>query len=389
MFIRRFELFTMLGFPIRVDVSWIIIALLVTWSLAAGLFPHWLPDRTPTVYWIMGVIGALGLFISILLHELAHAVAARQFGIRMNGITLFIFGGVAEMQDEPPSAKAEFVVAIAGPIASIVLTAAFAFVAAAGRFMDLPGEVYHIGDYLAIINGLLVVFNMIPAFPLDGGRVLRSAIWQATDDLRKATRITSTLGGAFGMGLILLGVLQLLVGGVGMLVSAMWLALIGIFLRNAAQMSYQQLLVRRVLEGEPVRRFMKTDVVTVPADTDVESLISDYLYRYYYKMYPVVDTDGTVVGCVTTKQVREVSPDGRTTTTVRDIAAPRNEDTAINVDADSMQALSVMSRTGASRLMVMEGDDLVGIIALKDLLQFLSLKVELEAGEDVRVGQAQ
>lgn len=375
MFGKTFDLFTIFGFKIRLDVSWFVVAVLITWSLAAGVFPQLSPGLSTTAYWIMGAAGALLLFASVVAHELSHALVARRFGIEMKGITLFIFGGVAEMSDEPPSPKAEFWVAIAGPIASVGVAAAFyAFVTAA----TLPAAVRAVVGYLAGINLILAVFNLIPAFPLDGGRILRSALWHWKGSLRWATRITSAIGAGFGYLLIGLGVLQLVVGGPGAFVSAMWMALIGLFLRSAAQMSYQQLLLRRVLEGEPVGRFMHRDPVCVPRHLSVEELVSDYVYRHHYKLYPVVD-DGRLVGCVTTRRVKELPREEWGRTSVGVLADECTAENSIAPDADAMDALSRMSRGRASRLMVVDAGRLVGIITLKDLLEFFSLKIELEA----------
>ena len=251
MFGRSFHLFDVFGFRIRVDLSWFLIAILVAWMLAEVTFPSmasWSGDEPSTgTFWLMGIAGALLLFASVLLHELAHAVVARGFGIEMRGITLFIFGGVAEMTDEPPSAQSEFQVAIAGPVASFLLAFLFAGAAVLGIWTGLHGAILVVLFYLALLNALLAVFNLIPAFPLDGGRVLRSVLWYWWEDLKRATRITSFLGSGFGLLLVFLGIVGVLSGDL----FAIWWALIGLFVRNAAQMSYQQLLLRRVLEGEP------------------------------------------------------------------------------------------------------------------------------------------
>lgn len=373
MFGKTFDLFTVFGFKIRLDVSWFVVAVLITWSLASGLFPQFSPGLSTATYWLMGAAGALLLFASVVAHELSHALVARRFDIEMKGITLFIFGGVAEMTDEPPSPKAEFWVAIAGPIASVLVAVVFYGVTLAA---GLPPATRAVLGYLAGINLVLAVFNLIPAFPLDGGRILRSILWRWKNSLRWATRVTSAIGAGFGFLLIGLGVLQLVMG--GDFVSAIWLALIGLFLRSAAQMSYQQLLLRRVLEGEPVGRFMHRDPVTVPRHLSVEELVSEYVYRYHYKLYPVVD-DGLLVGCVTTRQVKELPREEWNRTSVGALADQCTPENSIAPNADAMEALSRMSRGRASRLMVVDAGHLVGIITLKDLLEFFSLKIELEA----------
>jgi len=382
MFTHRIKLFTISGFDVHVDLSWFIILILITWSLAVGLFPYLLPAQTPATYWTMGLIGALGLFASIILHELAHSVVARRFGVPMNGITLFIFGGVAEMSEEPPSPKAEFNLAIAGPLASVAIGLVCYGLSWLGFAWGWPAPVNAVLYYLGMINGILVLFNMVPAFPLDGGRVLRSALWKWRNNLKWATRVTSYIGSGFGLFLILLGVGSFIGGN---FIGGMWWFLIGMFLRNAAQMSYQQVLMRRALEGEPVRRFMQPNVQTVPAHASLRELVEDYVYRLHYKMLPVVE-DGHLQGCITTRDVREVPRDQWETHRVEEYMSPCTADNTISPEADATDALSKMSKQGISRLMVVEGDRLVGILSLRDLMKFIALKIELEEGTDTAFG---
>ena len=377
MFVKRITLFKMFGFSVRIDASWLIIVVLVTWSLAEGLFPVMYENLPTMTYWWMGIAGALGLFAAIIFHELSHSLVARRYGLHMKGITLFLFGGVAEMAGEPPSAKAEFMMAIAGPISSVLLALGFygIYVVAirAGWSVSIIGVV----GYLAIINVILVAFNLIPGFPLDGGRMLRSALWYWKNNLRWATRIASQIGEGFGMVLILLGILKVIVA--GNFIGGMWLCLIGMFLRGAARQSYQQVLMRHALEGEMVRRFMNTNPVTVSPAISVQQLVEDYIYKYHHKMFPVVD-GGRLIGCISIQQVKEIPRDRWSQRTVGELVTACSSENTIRPDDDAMKVLSMMNRTRASRLMVVDGDQLVGIIALKDMLSFFSLKVELEDG---------
>jgi len=377
MFVKRITLFKMFGFSVRIDASWLIIVVLVTWSLAEGLFPVMYENLPTMTYWWLGIAGALGLFAAIIFHELSHSLVARRYGLHMKGITLFLFGGVAEMGDEPPSAKAEFMMAIAGPISSMLLALGFygIYVVAirAGWSVSIIGVV----GYLAIINAILVAFNLIPGFPLDGGRMLRSALWYWKNNLRWATRIASQIGEGFGMVLILLGILKVILA--GNFIGGMWLCLIGMFLRGAARQSYQQVLMRYALEGEMVRRFMNTNPVTVSPAISVQQLVEDYIYKYHHKMFPVVD-GGRLIGCISIQQVKEIPRDRWRQRTVGELITACSSENTIRPDDDAMKVLSMMNRTRASRLMVVDGGQLIGIIALKDMLKFFSLKVELEEG---------
>jgi Zn-dependent protease/predicted transcriptional regulator len=374
MFGKRINLFNLLGFQVRIDLSWIIIALLIAWSLSTGLFPFHYKNLSTEVYWIMGIVAAVGLFLSIIVHEFSHSIMARRFGMPMKGITLFIFGGVAEMEDEPPSAKAEFMMAIVGPLTSVAIAVIFYGIYSLGKGVGWPEPVNGVLQYLGLINGVLAVFNMLPAFPLDGGRVLRAGLWWWKDNLRWATKVSSMIGSGFGILLIVLGVLNVLGGN---FVGGMWWFLIGMFLQTAARMSYRQLVTRKALEGEKVRRFMISNPVTVPPSISVETLVEDYIYKYHYKMFPVVNSD-TNLGCVTTKQVKEIPRDQWSETKVEDLAMECTPETTVKPDDDAIKALSLMRKSGNSRLLVVEGDELAGVVSLKDMLEFLSLKVDLD-----------
>jgi len=378
MFGRSFNLFRLFGFQVRADASWLLIAFLVTWSLATGLFPFVYEGLSSRTYWLMGVLGAIGLFASIVAHELSHSLVSRQYGMPIKGITLFVFGGVAEMDEEPPRPAAEFWMAIAGPIASVLVAAGMSFLALVGRRYAWPLWLNGTLGYLGGINLLLAAFNMVPAFPLDGGRVLRSALWHWKASLKWATRVTSSIGSGFGLLLIIMGVLSFVGGN---FIGGMWWFLIGMFLRNAARTSYQQLVVRRALEGEPVRRFMQREVHSVPPETTLSEFVEDYVYRHHHKLFPVVE-NGRLRGCMSTRRLKQVPREQWATRTVGDVLEPCSEDNAAPPDADAMKTLVSMSRNGTSRLMVIDDGRLQGILSLKDLMRFISLKLEIE--EDVK-----
>lgn len=374
MFGKTVTLFRIFGFEVKIDWSWLILGALIVWSLAQGLFPAWYKGLESAAYWLMGVAGAAGLFLSIVFHELWHSLVARRFGLDMRGITLFLFGGVAEMGDEPPSPKAEFLLAVAGPVSSVVLASVLL---AASHFLGGAAgmtPVTAVLSYLGYLNFVLAAFNLIPAFPLDGGRVLRAFLWGRWNDLRRATRAAAFVGGVVGTGLMVLGALQFLLG---RSIGGLWTLVIGLFVRGAARSSYQQLLFRRALEGVPVRKLMVPDPVTVPPSATLSDLIDNYIYKYHFKMYPVVE-DGALVGCVTLDQVKGIGPEERTSRRVGELARDCSSDNTIGPDTDVLKALALMQKTGRSRLIVAKGGKLAGVIALKDIMGFIALKLDLE-----------
>jgi Zn-dependent protease len=374
MFGRSIPLFRLAGFQVGIDWSWPILAVLITWTLSVQVFPYYYPGLTAGTYWSMGVVAALGLFASIVLHELGHSLVARRYDVPIRGITLFIFGGVAEMEREPDRPWAEFAIAIAGPIASFLVGLACWLLLRAAVAVGAGLPVAGVLAYLASINVVLAVFNLVPAFPLDGGRILRALLWAWKGSLRWATRVASTIGGGFGILLVAFGIYRAVTGDV---TGGMWSALLGLFVYVAAQASYQQVLMREGLRGIPVRRLMTPSPVAVPPDISLAQLIDDYLYRYHHKMFPVVE-DGRLVGCVSLSDIKTIPRERWASTTVSSVMQPCTPATAISPDADAMDVLSTMHRTQNSRLLVTEGDRLVGVLTLKDMLEFLSLKLELE-----------
>jgi len=229
-------------------------------------------------------------------------------------------------------------------------------------------------NYLGYLNFILAAFNLIPAFPLDGGRVLRAILWGSWNDLRRATRVASSVGAVVGAALMALGALQFFLG---RSVGGLWTLIIGLFVRGAAKTSYRQLLFRQALEGVPVRKFMAADAVSVAPGTTVAKLVEDYIYKYQFKMYPVVE-GGDLVGCVTLDQIKGLTPEDRASRTVGELARGCSPDNTIGPDEDVLKALSLMQKTGRSRLIVADGGQLAGVIALKDIMGYIALKLDLE-----------
>lgn len=378
MFGRPLKLFTLLGFDIKVDFSWVFLAALITWSLGTQYFPLVYEGFDTRTYWSMGAAGAFGLFASIIFHELAHSVVARAFGMRIKGITLFIFGGVAELEDEPPSAIAEFLVAIAGPLASLFLAwGAF-------RIVELvqPGEApvttapLAVLGYLGLINLVLAIFNMLPAFPLDGGRAFRAALWWWTGNMRRATLTAARVGSFFGLLFIVLGGFSVLQG--GNIIGGMWWILIGVFLRGAAGSARVTETTMKYMQGETVARFMITDPVTVDPDVNLQRVIDETIYHHFHDVYPVADKNGHALGLLHTKVVNRIVPGQMQTTLVRDAMEPLGADNMIAPGLDAIRAVNLMNRSGNARLLVVDQGRLVGIVTLRDMLRLLELKMDLD-----------
>ena len=371
---RKTELFKLLGFSVSVDVSWGIILFLVVWSLAKGAFPAYYPNLSMQTYWIMGVFGALGLFLSIIIHEFSHSLVARKYGMDIKGITLFVFGGVAEMKDEPETPKIEFLMAIAGPIASLLLSLLFGALYQAAAAVELPVPVVAILGYLGAINLLLAIFNMIPAFPTDGGRVLRSILWWIKGDIRWATRTASRISVIFAMFIIFIGFMHLIRGNV---IGGVWWILIGSFLFSAANSSYQSLLIKQSFAGKSVKEYMNTDPVTVPSHITLQEFVDEYLYRYHYKMFPVTQ-EGRISGLITLNALKAVPQEKWATMQVVQIMQKAAKENTLPATMSVHEAMLAMNERGISRMLVEAHGKIVGIITLKDLLEFFALKIELE-----------
>ncbi len=373
---RQYPLFRLFGFQVNLDVSWLLIALLITWTLAAGLFPESYPGLSREMYWWMGIAGAAGIFFSIVFHEFSHSLVARHYGLNIRGITLFIFGGIAEMEKEPSTPKSEFLMAIAGPLASFLLAFIFQQLHLLATANEWSVFIIGVTYYLAYLNTILAIFNLVPAFPLDGGRMLRAALWAWKKDLRSATRIASQIGSGFGLVMMALGVLAVLQG---FFIAGMWWFLIGMFLRFTATASFKQVLLQEVLQDQPIRRFMSSEPLTVVPSISIEQLVQDYIYRHHFKMFPVVE-NSHLLGCITTREVKQVPQEQWSNRTVGELTIPCSTDNTVSPDTDAMEVLSLMTQPNASsRFMVVEDQRLIGIISLTDLKEFLSLKLDLES----------
>jgi Zn-dependent protease len=378
--LRGFPLFTILGFEIRLNLSWLLLGLLITWTLAEGFFPQRYADLGAQARWWMGVAGAVGVFFSIVFHELSHSLVGRRCGMPVGGITLFIFGGIAELRHEPKTPYTEFLMAVAGPLSSLVLAGVFFVADHLAQRLGWPVPVVGVLHYLSLINVILAVFNLLPAYPLDGGRMFRAALWAWRKDVREATRVASRVGSLFGLALMILGVLAFLTGDI---VGGMWSFLIGAFLRGAAMTSYRQLLTRQFLEGKIVADLMNDQPVSVAPSITLEEFLEQYVYRKPQVLYPVVD-DSRLVGCVKVSQVKAIPEEFRGDRNVSDILSPCSEENTVSPDDDAAELLGRMLVPGVVDRKIVESDGrLVGTISLQDLRNIMELKLELES-QDTR-----
>ena len=357
--------FKILSIPIHINPSWVLIYGLITWTLAAGYFPRQLPGLEPIAYWANGLLAALLLFVSVLIHELAHSVVAMRHGLTVHGITLHLLGGVSQLEGEPPDPRTEFRVAAVGPLASFVIAFGLWIVRLAVE--SAWGDA--ILTYLLFVNVAIGVFNLIPGFPLDGGRLLRAIVWNATGDFSRATAVAGRVGSAVAVGLIALGVLQAFAGA---LLNGLWLVLIGLFLRQAARASYSEVTLRAALGSLAVADVMTREVVTVPWRATVGDLARQF-WSHHVTSFPVVD--GAIVrGIATVHDAARVPAAEWERTSVQNVMRPLAGEMTIAPTATALEALHRASANGIGRLAVVEGARLVGYVSLKDLTHVLALQ---------------
>ena len=355
------------GVEIGVNWSWVIVLALIVWTLAAGIFPAEVPGLSDTTYLVMAAIAALLFFASLLLHEIGHAVRARREGMQIDGITLWLFGGVARFRGMFPSAGTEFRVAVAGPIVSVVLGVAFVLVAA---LAELGRAAHGVAAWLGYINLVLVAFNLLPAQPLDGGRLLHAAIWSRTGDFVRATRQAGKAGEALGYTMIAGGVLMFIVWGA---FGGAWLAFLGWFLLNAARAEARSVLVRQALGGVSVANLMTAHPVTVRADATLGQFMDGVAWRSRYTTYPVVDgADEHPVGLLTFRGVAESPRSEWDRRTVAEHMIPVADVATVTPDQAADAALEALMAS-PSRVLVLDGGRLVGILSISDIMRAIEV----------------
>ena len=370
---RGVKLFKILGIQISLDYTWFIVFGLVAWSLAQGYFPITIPGLTTFTYILVGIVSAVLLFACVLIHELSHSYTSNKLGLDIKEITLFIFGGVARLTKEPDDPVTELKVAVAGPAASIALAAIFWVLMQIADTFSIYPVLSAIFEYLAMINMVLVIFNMIPGFPLDGGRVLRSLWWKKTGDLQKATQIASRVGKGFAALLIGFGFFQIFLGN---FIGGLWMIFIGMFLQQTADSSYRQLLVKKTLERIKVGDAMTRNVVTITEDSTLAAVVEKYFFGYHFVGFPV-SSDGRITGMLTLNNVRLVPKEKWDTTLVRDVINKISPDAILSPEDNAMDALSRMIDLDTGRVLVMDDDKLIGIITRRDIMKLMEFKTDL------------
>jgi Zn-dependent protease len=352
------------GIPIGIDYSWFLIFGLLTWSLATGYYPAEFKNWPVAQYWIVSAATTLLMFLSVLLHELGHSVVALRYKIPVRSITLFIFGGVAQIGAEPPSAMAEFWIAIAGPITSFALALLF------GVLQPIIGAfapVLALAKYLAYINASLGLFNLIPGFPLDGGRVFRAIVWGITHNLRRATLIAATLGRFIAYLFIILGVWQMFNGNFG---NGLWIAFIGWFLETAASSQVRHQSIHDLLAGRCVSDAMRRDFTVVSPTDSVEKLINEHILGSGQRSL-VVKKDEQVVGLLTLHDIKAVSRSDWPITSAAQVMIPIERMKRIQPDAELVTAIEEMDRDGVNQLPVMVDDQIQGMLGRDDIISLL------------------
>ena len=372
---RPINLFKILGIRISIDYTWFIVFVLFAWSLAYGYYPANIPNLSLSTYIVMGVISSLSLFICVLIHELSHSYTSNRLGLDIKEITLFIFGGMAKLTREPDRAMDELKIAAAGPLASLALAVFFYFLRnLIDRAYNFPPLSAVIG-FLAYINLALLVFNMIPGFPLDGGRVLRAVWWARTGDVKKATRVASQIGKGFAIFLIVYGFFQIISG---FFIGGLWALLIGTFLQQAAEGSYRQLLMKLSLEGVRVEDIMSKTVVTMEDGISLSDAIEKYFFKYHFVSFPVT-SGGRVVGLIALNNIRETEKEKWHTTAVRDVMEKISPERVLHPGDNVLHALSKMLSEGVGRFPVIDvGGSLAGILSRRDIMKIMEFKTELE-----------
>jgi Zn-dependent protease/predicted transcriptional regulator len=369
MFSNSVKLFSLLGFDVKLDPSWFLIATLIVWSLSTGYFPQSIEGETQVTYLLLAIVAMIGFFASLVLHELAHSVVARRYNVEIKGITLFVFGGVAELGSEPKTAGTEFWIAVAGPAMSFALSWVFWSASLLASALGSPESASVVLSYLAIINLILAVFNLLPAFPLDGGRVYRAVLWNKTGDFFEATQRASDLGSKIAYALIALG-LFLVFSGYGL--GGLWQVFIGLFLLSAAKGTYHQMLVTSALSGKTVSEMMSKPLYTVTPDKSLSELVNLTMLRHRMSFVPVVEGK-QLLGYIDGEVLGRIDRENWSNTQVGDVFVALSDENSVAGTVSAHELFTRMSKQGRRKFLVATGDQLLGVITLSDLMEYLAV----------------
>ncbi len=372
MFGSSIKLFKIFGIEIRLDYSWFIIFALFAYYFGFYYFPSYLPGLNKGLLALITIVTVIIFFLSVLIHEMSHSVVARRKGTPVERITLFLFGGMSQIEKEPETPYSEFIMAIAGPVASFVLAAIFGVIWLFTRNID-PVAV-PVG-YLAVINIILGVFNMLPGYPLDGGRVLRSIVWKVTGNLKRATFIASTAGRVLGFMIIAVGIYFIFTGN---FLNGIWLAFIGWFLQSSAQTGYRQLIFETSIKGIKVKDVMNEDIVYVLKDTTIQDLVDDYFMRYRFGRFPVIEDERTqkLIGIISLHDVKGIPKEEWSDIKVGDTVKRVSDSEKVDLTMEISDAIKKMGKNNLSHLVVMAGSKLRGIITRSDVMRFIKIRSE-------------
>jgi Zn-dependent protease/predicted transcriptional regulator len=371
--LRGFNLLRVQGIQIVIDYSWFVIFLLVIYTMAESYSQNQRQFAAPQ-YWIMGVVTAVLLFASVLAHELAHSFVAMKQGIKVSSIRLFIFGGISQIASEPPNGRQDFLIALAGPAVSMALAFFFGAVYVAVYLSGQFAAVAAVAGYLGTANAVLAFFNMIPGFPLDGGRILRAILWDRWNNLARATKVVSQVGNVVALFLIILGALQFLL--TQAMISGLWLIFIGLFMKNQSALGNYQMMMRQALAGVQIRQIMTENLVTVDWLTPVSELVQEYIYKYKFTNYPVFNR-GEFIGMISLEAVKTVAKELWGFKQVRDIMTPIDQIPSVKPSDDVTEALARMVSDGLGRMPVIENGRLVGIVSRRDIMSLFKIKSDL------------
>jgi Zn-dependent protease len=362
------------GIEVNLHYSWFVIFALITWSLAVNYLPGQYPEQTPLFYWVVSVTSAVSLFLSVLIHEVSHSLVARRGSVGVRRITLHFFGGVAEIEEEARTPEVEFKMAAAGPLSSLALAVILTVAWRLALYSDLTLGIRATLRYVSYINFMLAAFNMIPAFPMDGGRLLRAFLWKRSGNLLSSTKTATQVSQVFSYLLIFFGISNIILGS---MFNGLWLLLIGLFIKRSSEANMDATLISESLEGVKVGDLMTREVHTVEPGITIQQLIDEHFMRYKHGGFPIV-SEGRLLGLVTDHDVRQIGRELWNKVTVEDIMKPQKELITARPEDTASNALVLMSKWEVGRLPVMKNNHLVGIVTRSDITRAIQIRLQFK-----------